>query len=342
MGKFIDLTGQRFGKLTVIERVENSKDNKAQWKCKCDCGRICTSIGRLLITGRKKTCGHCKRYKDLTGEVFGRLIVLGFSHYRKDRIYWNCKCECGNEKAIDGAELRRGKTKSCGCLGRERARAAGFKDITGQRFGKLVAVQVATKEYQKRASCLTWQCKCDCGNVTYVDGAQLRYGHVRSCGCVQSFAEKDIASLLTERNIAYRKQFSFADLRSNKNWPLRFDFAIYGPELTCLIEYQGIQHYKDFGRFGKREREETDQLKRDYCNENNIPLYEIRYDQKIEPELDRILKLHNLIIPCQAADEAEGVTTIPEGSRAEAKLLSPKRCASANEYADEEIVYSPE
>lgn len=113
-------------------------------------------------------------------------------------------------------------------------------------------------------------------------------------------------------------------------------------KLECLLEYQGEQHYKDAGWFGALQREETDQLKRDYCNERNIPLHEIRYDQDIETELNKILKLHNLIIPCQAADKAEGVTTIPEGSRAEAKLLSPKRCASANEYADEEIVYSPE
>ena len=37
MGKFIDLTGQKFGRLLVLERAEN-KYGRTAWKCKCDCG----------------------------------------------------------------------------------------------------------------------------------------------------------------------------------------------------------------------------------------------------------------------------------------------------------------
>ena len=72
--------------------------------------------------------------------------------------------------------------------------------------------------------------------------------------------------------------------------------------MIALLEYQGIQHYKeiDYHNFGKQQRETTDQLKKNYCNNNDIKLYEIRYDQKIEIELEKIIQeLNYMSIPCQ-------------------------------------------
>lgn len=58
-----------------------------------------------------------KIFKDLTGLKFGRLTVLrryGTDKYRK--IYWECKCKCGNTVIVRGNALKSGNTKSCGCL----------------------------------------------------------------------------------------------------------------------------------------------------------------------------------------------------------------------------------
>ncbi len=55
------------------------------------------------------------KYIDLTGFVFGRLKVLRFSHSTK-RAYWECLCECGKNKTIQGKHLRSGSTLSCGCI----------------------------------------------------------------------------------------------------------------------------------------------------------------------------------------------------------------------------------
>lgn len=52
------------------------------------------------------------RLIDLTGQKFGRWEVLG----RAEKLHWICRCECGTEKPVDGGSLRRGDTKSCGCL----------------------------------------------------------------------------------------------------------------------------------------------------------------------------------------------------------------------------------
>lgn len=63
---------------------------------------------------------HRHNFKDLTGMRFGRLEVLGFSHMNKfRRATWECKCDCGTIKNIDGLNLRQGTTLSCGCLHKE-------------------------------------------------------------------------------------------------------------------------------------------------------------------------------------------------------------------------------
>lgn len=58
MSKLHDLTGQRFGKLTVIKRAEeNTKHGRAQWICKCDCGNETITSGNFLLRGHTKSCG---------------------------------------------------------------------------------------------------------------------------------------------------------------------------------------------------------------------------------------------------------------------------------------------
>lgn len=63
---------------------------------------------------------------DLTGRIFGRLTVIGKSAVqdRLRRPKWLCKCECGNSSDVMGEKLRKGRTKSCGCLQREFVRDA--------------------------------------------------------------------------------------------------------------------------------------------------------------------------------------------------------------------------
>lgn len=80
MRKFIDLTGKRFGKLTVLERVENTNP-QIRWKCKCDCGTEKTIQGGHLRSGHTSSCGcswyeygenhvSWKGYKEISGKYF--------------------------------------------------------------------------------------------------------------------------------------------------------------------------------------------------------------------------------------------------------------------------------
>jgi hypothetical protein len=58
--------------------------------------------------------------KDLTGQRFGRLVVIYFAGRESNgALEWRCRCDCGNETVVRGTRLKSGSTQSCGCLSRE-------------------------------------------------------------------------------------------------------------------------------------------------------------------------------------------------------------------------------
>ena len=117
---------------------------------------------------------------------------------------WKCRCDCGGERLAASYNLRRGKTKSCGCLSREprhsteirtgvsplkgqhparkRKREGGPRRDSvrvGERFGRLLVIDYLPS----RAQGIRCLCRCDCGNETAVSGKALRSNHSQSCGC---------------------------------------------------------------------------------------------------------------------------------------------------------------
>ena len=122
----IDLTGQRFGKLTAIEIAEHGGSHKpVKWRCKCDCGRERIVDSQLLRNGIATDCG-CKITDRLIGKRFGRLVVLRDSGIRKKGcgdIVWECQCDCGNKAYVLTCNLfaKKSFTVSCGCMRREKA-----------------------------------------------------------------------------------------------------------------------------------------------------------------------------------------------------------------------------
>lgn len=112
-----DLTGKKFNYLTVVGFEHGF------WKCKCICGNYSYLTRTQLISGSKKSCGCMRRAGNLIGKKFGRLTVIRKVGVDKNNfVYWECKCDCGNIKVIRGTSLKRGLTKSCGCLQKEIAR----------------------------------------------------------------------------------------------------------------------------------------------------------------------------------------------------------------------------
>lgn len=119
---------------------------------------------------------------DLVGRTYNRLTVVkraGFTNQGGSR--WECLCDCGNTTFVSGGNLRNGHTRSCGCLLKEFG-ASTAKDIAGQRFGRLVAIEPTEK---RRGSFVIWRCVCDCGNEKMVPIADLTRSATQSCGCLR-------------------------------------------------------------------------------------------------------------------------------------------------------------
>ena len=132
MSNLVDLTGQRFGRLVVIQRADNDKYGKARWLCLCDCGNQKVILGGSLRKGSTKSCGCRERMStpDLTRKRFGRLVVLKQAESKDGSPRWLCRCDCGAEKIVYASALSGGKTRSCGCLHKEISAQVAKKTMT--------------------------------------------------------------------------------------------------------------------------------------------------------------------------------------------------------------------
>lgn len=232
---------------------------------------------------------------NLVGQKFGRLTVIKDSNKRTSSgaIIWECQCECGNITYVNKSKLTSGNTKSCGCLRKELYKAKKphlIKDISNQKFGKLTALY--TDGNSKNHS-IIWVCECECGNKCQVTSRDLISGNTKSCGCMrnQSYGEQAIKDILISNHIDFIQEYR--PPKEELTFAGRFDFFI--PSLNLMIEYDGIQHFKQgSGKYDYLEKfnltKQHDEIKNIWCKEHNIQLIRIPYT--ISPEnitLDIIL-----------------------------------------------------
>ena len=303
MGKFIDLTGMKFGRLTVISRTEN-KGRLTAWNCLCDCGNTCVVVGGNLKSGHTKSCGCYDREMtsqrskkmiiNLIGKRFGRLVVLNREANKGIQPTWRCICDCGNEVVVQGCNLRDGDTRSCGCYMRDRSTEANLINIVGNRYNYLTVISRAKNVGKEPA----WNCLCDCGNMTVVTGSNLKSENIISCGCAnRSKGELRIAEYLKSHNIRFEEQKRFAECKDQEMLP--FDFYLLDRNILC--EYDGRHHMMpvDFAGRGKewanKEYEKIkkhDLIKDEYFKTNGIKLIRIPYFEysNISEILDTELK----------------------------------------------------
>lgn len=126
MPKRLDLTGNIYGELTVIEMLYNY-NNKSHTYCRC----IGTNGDEVIVradalqsgaTHSMKGAGKAGKPLDISGQKFGLLTVLRPTHKRANNnsIIWECLCDCGNHTEVACGNLVRGHTLSCGCRHRSK------------------------------------------------------------------------------------------------------------------------------------------------------------------------------------------------------------------------------
>ena len=141
--------------------------------------------------------------------MFGKLVAIGPTPKRAGGyIVWETQCDCGNYHYAASSNLLRGATKSCGCLTRN--------DLTGRRFGKLVAICQTNK---RRNSSIVWKLICDCGREHFTTTNILTSGSALSCGCTRKVHKgpshyKWNPNKTDEERIVGRKYYDYAVWRN--------------------------------------------------------------------------------------------------------------------------------
>ena len=121
-----DITGQQFGRLTALYRLEKKQGSSYLWHCRCSCGNEVDVPVNGLLFGKRQSCGCArretlqKRAGDIRGQQFGRLTAIEPLEERyHGNVLWRCRCSCGNECEIPYSMLLSGNTTSCGCKRKE-------------------------------------------------------------------------------------------------------------------------------------------------------------------------------------------------------------------------------
>ena len=123
MAKKKNLLGNIFGRLKVIDSGE-SKNGRATWICKCNCGTIKDVIFANIKNGSSTNCGCIRKMKmskyksidSLVGKKYGKLtVVKEIDKNKYGKTICKCVCDCGNTVNVLSNSLRTGHTTSCGC-----------------------------------------------------------------------------------------------------------------------------------------------------------------------------------------------------------------------------------
>lgn len=95
MGKFMDLTGRRFGRLLVIEFVGKDKNRNTLWLCKCDCGKETIVVRNSLNSGHTKSCGcylrESTKKRSTKHDLCYTRIYLIWKLMKRRCLYADCK-----------------------------------------------------------------------------------------------------------------------------------------------------------------------------------------------------------------------------------------------------------
>lgn len=204
-----DLTGQTFGKLTVLKQatkeeiITSGKTGAtllcSHWHCLCSCGNSQIFRGTSLSASNYSQCSICaKQYRIQQTIIKNRISYKGIKNNRLEIIAdlnekdlkgnWLClaKCECGNEIKRPGVYIKNGNTKSCGCLKLDQIRAVAENrriDLIGKVFTYLTVLKYLGPTYKENYYYGTYSCQCICGKIVSVKTTYLTTGEVTSCGC---------------------------------------------------------------------------------------------------------------------------------------------------------------
>jgi hypothetical protein len=130
-----------------------------------------------------------RKIQDLTNIQFDRLTAIKpVGKNKHNKTLWLCRCNCGKEIVTSVGSLKKGHTRSCGCLHKELIKSSRTNKV-GKKFYRLLVLEDTGKNTEDGNAILL--CKCDCGKIKEVNSRQLYNGGTKSCGCLLMESRKN-------------------------------------------------------------------------------------------------------------------------------------------------------
>lgn len=220
-----------------------------------------------------RRCPHCKneekkqkQFQEIKELMMKEGYELLEKEYINNSIPMKVKCHFGHEFYITSANFKKGRRCS---------ECYKFKKLTYEYVCDFFAeegYEVISNNYVSANDKL--KVKCPHGHIFKISYAKFYTGR-RCSQCKKSSGEQEVEKVLKKHNIDYKYQFAFKNCK--KIMPLPFDF--YLPQQNVLIEFDGEQHFKEnrFKGTKLKDIQERDNIKTNYCKDNNIKLIRIPY-----------------------------------------------------------------
>jgi hypothetical protein len=278
--------------ISLLSDVYVSTHCKLKFKCLLD-GHEWSTAWSAISSGhgcpecKRRAIGLAKRYnigvvKEKLAEINPKITILS-DHYENNRTKLSCICcECGHEWKANANNLLLGKgCPPCSSKKIAEIQKLSFSEVIA-RIGKANPnILVANQPYDGIFKNILVSCMV-CGHNWSAMPSNLFKGH--GCPkCNTSKGERRVEQWLKNNKITYKTQYRFDACRHKYTLP--FDFAIFNQnKLACLIEYQGVQHYKADSYYGGlvafEYTQNNDKIKKRFCKNKQIPLIEIPYTVK--------------------------------------------------------------
>ena len=205
------------------------------------------------------------RFKDETGKTYAKLAVLHFEGMRKGQPYFACRCECGGEVSVRGANLRSGNTKSCGCSRRSPVRRQRGKMVM-KTFSHNLVLGKANPTSSKTEWVTICVFCCQAGSHTE---KKLRRGKALFCGCrrLTHNSWRKMIERCTNRNHPQFKDYGARGITVCKRWRESFSAFLSDmgrkPEGTSIDRINNDDgYYRDNCRWATKKQQAASRRKR--------------------------------------------------------------------------------
>lgn len=304
-------------------------NTKLRFRCKC--GNEFETAPKTFLGKGKRHCDECGKEKQMVGleefrknssytYEFVRSFISNDGNVLLNKEYFGIKChieikcKCGNEFKTTFDSYKNGGKRQCNECSKlisnrtkqSRKRSRNKKSTAPYTYEEVQRIINSTngctllsEQYVGVKTNLVIRCKCgELFKTTFDCFRSKNKFRCGKCSGKQSAGETRIENWLLSKGVKFQKQYRIRGCRHKK--PLPFDFAIFKDDLLeCLVEYDGEQHFRPY-RFQDNQLmeyvkfkkvQERDEIKNNYCKDNNIKLVRIPYTNlnNIESILETIV-----------------------------------------------------